>query len=39
MAVAAIQGARFLRFGAIAATTVAGLIPLMAEISEANGQP
>jgi hypothetical protein len=39
MAVASIQGARFLRFGAIAATTVAGLIPLMAEISGANGQP
>jgi hypothetical protein len=33
------KGARFLRFGAIVATTVAGLIPLLAEIFNGNGQP
>jgi SMODS and SLOG-associating 2TM effector domain 2 len=33
------KGARFLRFGAIVATTVAGLIPLLAEIFKVNGQP
>ena len=33
------KGARFLRFGAIIATTMAGLIPLLAEIFKVNGQP
>jgi hypothetical protein len=33
------MGARFLRFAAIVATTVAGLIPLLAEIYTSNGQP
>ena len=33
------KGARFLRFGAIVATTMAGLIPLLAEIFKVNGQP
>jgi len=32
-------GARALRLGAIVATTVAGIIPLLAQISTSNGQP